>query len=62
MKTRRQLMILVQSLLLIFLLGCSNKSEALEFLNYQDDKNHFTIDYPANWSIDTTQNITLIPF
>lgn len=55
MYTRRQLMILIQFLLLIFLLGCSNESKASEFLKYQDENNHFSIEYPSNWSVDTNQ-------
>ncbi len=66
MKIRwRQLFYLQLVLTASVFIGCDFNSSAVEssaYVTYKDDKNHFTIDYPNNWSIDNTEKKYAVMF
>jgi hypothetical protein len=65
---KNRLLCIVQLMLLIttwVLSGCSTNHSVVqptEYVTYQDDKNHFTIDYPKHWSVDYTDKSVTVMF
>jgi len=66
MRLQRQLAILFQTIFLVsVLLGCSKNNlsaKTTEFLTYEDKNNHFSINYPSDWSVDTSQKDVSVMF
>ncbi|EJL29924.1 PsbP-related protein [Brevibacillus sp. BC25] len=59
MRVPRHLRILIQIIFVVTLMsGCSQTNkldETTEFMKYEDKINKFTISYPKDWTVDTTQ-------
>ncbi len=64
MSIQRQVGILIQCIVCL-LLGCSQNNlpaKKTEFQTYEDKNNHFSINYPSDWSVDTRQKDVSVMF